>query len=68
VDRVEYFGYVAYPMVAFPDQINVFRFFPLKNLAYGALMGLDAILSHIPLVRTQSWAILITASRRDTNA
>lgn len=59
VDDVSYFGYVAYPLLGFPDVVNIFRFVPFKSIAVPVLMGLDAILSRIPLVCTQSWGILL---------
>ena len=61
VKRVKFFGYVAYPIIGFPDLADLFRYFPLKPLSYAALTGFDAIASSIPLVRTQSWAILVKA-------
>ncbi|MCJ7691884.1 MAG: methyltransferase domain-containing protein [Sedimentisphaerales bacterium] len=62
VDEVSYFGYIAYPLIGFPDIINAFRFFPFKSVSYSLLMGIDTVLSHIPLIRTQSWAILMKAT------
>lgn len=59
VDDVLYFGYIAYPLLGFPDVVNLFRFVPFKSIAVPILMGLDAILSRIPLVRTQSWGIIL---------
>lgn len=59
VDDVSYFGYIAYPLLGFPDVVNIFRFVPFKSIAVPVLMGLDGILSRIPLVRTQSWGIIL---------
>lgn len=64
IDRVTYFGYVAYPLVGFPDLVSVFKYFPLKSLSASALMAFDSVLSRIPLVRALGWAILIKGTRR----
>ena len=63
VDRVSYFGYFAYPLVGFPDLLGIFRYFPLKSFTTSALMRLDRGISRVPLLRTQSWAILIKGTR-----
>ncbi len=59
VERVRFFGYVAYPLLGFPDLMNLFRFMPARRLAYDCLMAIDAGLALIPLVRTQSWGLLL---------
>lgn len=62
VDKVDYFGYTAYPVIGFPDIVDVFKYFPFKPAAYSILMSIDKLLSKIPLIRSQSWAILIKAT------
>ncbi len=64
VTKARYFGYIAYPLLGFPDMLNVFRFVPFKRAAASALMFVDNVLSHLPLLRTQSWGILIRCTRR----
>jgi len=64
VDDVFYFGYIAYPLLGFPDLVRVFRYVPFKPTAARALMAVDAVLSHVPLARTQSWGILVKATAR----
>ena len=61
IENIVFFGYLAYPLLGFPDILQLFRFVPFKPLAERILMSCDNILSHIPLVRTQSWAILAKA-------
>jgi ubiquinone/menaquinone biosynthesis C-methylase UbiE len=69
IDEVSYFGYVAYPLLGFPDLVDIFRYVPFKSVAARILMGIDSALSKIPLVRTQSWAILFkaTADKKERN-
>jgi ubiquinone/menaquinone biosynthesis C-methylase UbiE len=65
VDDVMYFGYIAYPLLGFPDLVRVFKYIPLKSLVAPTLMFIDNVLSHIPLVRTLGWGILVKGTRRD---
>ncbi len=56
VDRIYYFGYLAYPM-GFPDIIDVGKHFPCALMKI--LIKLDSFISNIPIIRTQSWGIMI---------
>lgn len=64
VEDVYYFGYVAYPLLGFPDMLSIFRYVPFKRTAERILMLIDRFLSKIPLLRTQSWAILLKVTRK----
>ena len=64
VQDVMYFGYIAYPLLGFPDILPLFKFVPFKSTAEPALMFIDKVLSRIPLIRTQSWGILVKAFKR----
>ncbi|MCX8038524.1 MAG: class I SAM-dependent methyltransferase [Candidatus Sumerlaeia bacterium] len=63
IDHVRYFGYIAYPLLGFPDLMHIFRFIPFKSLAEALLMFIDEVLSRLPVIRTQSWGILIKATK-----
>ena len=65
IEEVMYFGYVAYPLLGFPDIMKLFKYVPFKSIAEPALMFIDSILGKIPFVRAQSWAILVKAVKRD---
>ena len=65
VEEVFYFGYLAYPLLGFPDLCSVFKYFPFKPFAARALMSIDNIISRVPFIKTQSWAILIKAVRHE---
>ena len=67
VEDVVYFGYIAYPVLGFPDILNLFRFVPFKSIAEPALMLIDNILSRLPAIRTQSWGILVKAVKNDAS-
>ena len=62
IDDVVYFGYVAYPLLGFPDLVSVFKYVPFKSFFASILMGIDKVLGCLPLIRSQSWAILIKAT------
>lgn len=65
IERVSYFGYLAYPLLGFPDLCSAFRYFPLKRFSARALTAFDDVLSRTPILRTQSWGIRMTALRRE---
>jgi ubiquinone/menaquinone biosynthesis C-methylase UbiE len=62
VDRVEYMGYVAYPLLGFPDLYDFSKFLPMKALAR-PLLGLDRLLATVPVVRRLGWGIVVKAHR-----
>lgn len=59
-----YYGYLAYPLLGFPDLVNVFSKVPFPDFFEKTLMKVDIGLSKIPLLRTQSWGIMIKAVKR----
>ena len=64
VTEVFHFGYLAYPLLGFPDLVGAFRHVPFKRFVARALMSVDAVISRLPVLRTQSWAILMKGVRR----
>lgn len=64
IDNVYHFGYIAYPLIGFPDLVPVFKFVPFKTLIAGQLIKLDVLMSKIPVVNKQSWGIMIKASKK----
>jgi SAM-dependent methyltransferase len=62
VDAVYHFGYLAYPL-GFPDILDIARFIPRPLEVTKMLTKLDALISTIPLLRTQSWGIMIKGTR-----
>ncbi len=64
IEEVMYFGYIAYPLLGFPDIVSVFKYVPFKSAVEPVLMFIDKVLSQIPLIRAQSWAILVKAAKR----
>lgn len=62
VDAVYHFGYLAYPL-GFPDILDIARFIPRPLAVTKMLTKLDALISTIPLLRTQSWGVMIKGTR-----
>jgi ubiquinone/menaquinone biosynthesis C-methylase UbiE len=62
VEAVEYMGYVAYPLLAFPDLIDFGRWLPLNRLS-PALLAVDRALSKVPGVRCLGWGVIVKARR-----
>ena len=67
IQQVRYFGYIAYPLLGFPDILKLFKYVPFKSAAEPALMFFDNVLSRIPLLRTQSWGIIVKAIKRNAS-
>jgi ubiquinone/menaquinone biosynthesis C-methylase UbiE len=62
IDRVEYMGYVGYPLLAFPDLYDFSKILPVGPLA-GSLIRLDRLMSTVPLIRRLGWGIVVKAHR-----
>ncbi len=62
LEHFQYFGYFAYPLV-FPDLLDFSRIIPKIQSVTRFLNCLDQVISKIPLLRTQSWGIMIWARR-----
>jgi ubiquinone/menaquinone biosynthesis C-methylase UbiE len=63
IETITFFGYVAYPLLGFPDVLDVFRYFPVQEKLCRFLMKTDCFLSRLPFVKVHSWAILVKARK-----
>lgn len=63
VDKVYYFGYLAYPM-AFPDIMDIGRYIPCPVAFTRLLTRLDSLVSSVPMIRTQSWGVMIKGTKK----
>ena len=61
IKEISYFGYLAYPLLGFPDLLDLFKYVPVKRHIEPILNKIDGYLSRLPLVRTQSWGIIVKA-------
>jgi len=63
IQEVRHYGYLAYALLGFPDIINFQRYLPLKSVTIPLLLSLDDMMEKVPLLKTQSWNIIIIASK-----
>ena len=63
LDRYQQFGFIAYPLMGNTDLVPLLRRTSSRALG-SALMGLDALLERVPLVRDLAWASLFRAFKR----
>lgn len=63
IEKIKPFGYIAYPLLGFPDVLNVYGHIPMKKIITPSLIGLDSLISKIPLIRNQAWGIMIVAKK-----
>ncbi len=59
IERVRFFGYLAYPILGFPDLIDIFQYLPAKRFSFTLLTSVDATISRIPLINRQSWGTIV---------
>ena len=64
IEEIRHFGYIAYPMLGFPDIIDIFKYLPFKKQLAYFLISIDQLISSLPLIHTQSWGIIVKASKR----
>ncbi len=65
IKKVVYFGYIAYPLLGFPDIMNGFRYVPLKRLVVPILNGIDWILERTPILRKHlAWGIMVVGKKK----
>lgn len=64
IEDVKYFGYLAYPVLGFPDVVDPLRYLPFKKAVTSFLIHVDQLVSRIPIIKTQSWGITVKASKK----
>jgi ubiquinone/menaquinone biosynthesis C-methylase UbiE len=63
VETVYFFGYLAYP-IGFPDVFDIGKYLPSPIHNTKTLIKIDELISRIPLLRTQSWGIMIKGIKK----
>ncbi len=64
ITRKYYFGYIAYPLMGFPDVLDLFRYLPLKKFLIPALIKFDEFISKIPIINKQAFGIMILTEKQ----
>lgn len=64
IEHTSCFGYLAYPLLGFPDAVPLTRRLPRGNWFTQTLIRLDGVLSRTPLLRRLGWAVFVQGRRR----
>jgi len=64
IESLCYFGYIAYPLLGFPDLVDFFHYLPFRITIARWLIRLDGWISKIPLVNRLSWGVMIAGRKR----
>lgn len=59
IEKIEHFGYFAYPILGFPDIVDPLRVMPFQNAISTFLIHIDQVGRKIPFLNRQSWGIII---------
>lgn len=62
VEEISFVGFVAYPLLGFPDLLNFGRVLPLDLLG-PALVRADDLLGKVPALRTLGWGLVARARK-----
>lgn len=65
IKKIYYFGYIAYPLLGFPDIFDSFKPLPrfLRMPLAKFLVKVDELIALIPLLKKQAWGIMIVAEK-----
>lgn len=61
--KTKNFGYMAYPLCGFPDFVSIFNYVPFNIHFTKLLTFIDKLLSFVPVIKGQSWHIIIMAKK-----
>jgi len=65
IEKVYYFGYLAYLLLGFPDIFDMYRFFPFKKVVTPLLIRFDESISKIPILNSKTcWGVMILARKQ----
>lgn len=63
ITKTKNFGYIAYPLCGFPDFVSILNYIPFSVYITKLLIFIDKLLSFIPIIKGQSWHIIIVAKK-----
>jgi len=65
IEKVSYFGYLAYVLFVAPDVVDLYKFVPFKRFFTSFLIKFDEIMAKIPILKKHlCWCIMITAKKK----
>jgi len=59
IEKVKFCGYIAYPILGFPDILPLFSIFPFKKVTFRLLIKLDEYFESHPYFKNKAFAVLI---------
>lgn len=62
---IQYFGYVAYPLLGFSDILDIYKYFPFKFIFTPILIKIDELISKLPIFKKQAFGIIVLAQKND---
>jgi ubiquinone/menaquinone biosynthesis C-methylase UbiE len=62
IGNIEYFGFIAYVLFGFPDILHLSKYLPIKSAMVPAMIAFDSLIARMPILRTQAFGILVTAT------
>jgi ubiquinone/menaquinone biosynthesis C-methylase UbiE len=65
IEHVHHFGYIAYPVLGFPDIVDPLKMVPFQDAIATILIKADNIIAKIPFMNRQSWGIIVKARKRN---
>lgn len=63
IDTVLFFGYIAYPLMGFPDIIDFMKFVPFSAVIANILIGVDSVISKLPGIRQLGWGVIVKGTK-----
>lgn len=63
ITKIKNFGYIAYPLCGFPDFVPLLNHIPFNIYITKLLIFIDKLLQFMPIIRRQSWHIIIVAKK-----
>lgn len=63
IEHIQHFGYIAYPVLGFPDIVDPLKKIPFQNFIATILIAFDNLFAKIPILNRQSWGIIIKARK-----
>jgi ubiquinone/menaquinone biosynthesis C-methylase UbiE len=64
IEHVHHFGYIAYPVLGFPDIVDPLKKVPFQEAIATILVKADNSIAKIPFMNRQSWGIIVKARKR----
>ncbi|MHA2121150.1 MAG: class I SAM-dependent methyltransferase [Promethearchaeota archaeon] len=65
LEKCVHVGYIAYPLLGFPDIVFAQKYIPFKDQSVPILLKIDKFLSKLPIINQQSWGIILRLTKNE---